>query len=144
TMPAFSIPRIWWRRSEGNVATEYFLVAEIRDAGADGAGERGFARLRGDPVPDQRNPHRQSRRERAAGVFGLYRSGVQESEILGSRLRCDQSRRPRRADPVREFCLLLPLRLRGSPRRIHRPAGVAGVLRLRPEAASAVSVREEP
>src|SRR2546429_6794598 len=48
-MPAFSTPRTWSRRSDVDVATE-LLVAEIRDAGADGAGGRGAARLRCDIV----------------------------------------------------------------------------------------------
>src|SRR6202011_5283101 len=87
TMPAFSIPRIWSLRSDIYVATEHLLVAEIRDAGADGASGRGAARLCGDPVPDQRNPFQQSRGKRAAGVFGLYRSGVQKSEIFAAGLR---------------------------------------------------------
>ena len=45
-------------------------MAEIRDAGADGAGGRGAARLCCDPDPDQRDPHQQPRRQRASGVFG--------------------------------------------------------------------------
>jgi len=50
---------------------------------ADGrGGDRGAARLYCDPVPDQRNPFQQSRDHRPAGVSGLYRSRVQESEIL--------------------------------------------------------------
>ncbi len=68
---------------------------------------------------------------------------VQESEILASRLRCDQGRQPRRAGPVRELRLLLPLRLRGNDRRLRRQARMAGLLRLRSEAASAVPLREE-
>jgi hypothetical protein len=74
-MLAFSIPLIWSRRSNDHGATGQFLVAEIRDAGADGAGGRGLARLCGDPVPDQRNPRRQSGGQRAAGVSRLHRSG---------------------------------------------------------------------
>ena len=83
-----------------DVATEHFLVAEIRDAGADGAGDRGAARLCCDPVPDQRDPHQQPRRQRAAGVSRLHRSRVQESEIRAARLRRDQGRQPRRAGSV--------------------------------------------
>ena len=49
-----------------------------------------------------------------AGVSGLHRSGVQESEIRAAGLRDDQGRRPRRAGPVRELRLVLPLRLRGN------------------------------
>src|SRR6195256_6336340 len=69
-MQAFSIPRTWAQRSDADVATEHFLVAEIRDAGADGAGDRGAARLRCDPAPDQRNPFQCARRQRETGVFG--------------------------------------------------------------------------
>src|ERR1700746_1808965 len=78
--------RTWSRRSELDVAAEPFLVAEIRDAGADGAGGRGAARLRGDPVPDQRTAHRQSRDKRPAGLSRLYGSGVQQPEIRRARL----------------------------------------------------------
>src|SRR5258705_3075198 len=98
-MPAYSTPSIWSRRSDVDVATE-LLVAEIRDAGADGAGDRGAARLCCDPVPDQRDPHQQPRLQRAAGVSGLYRTGVPEPEILAARLRRDQGRQPRGAGAV--------------------------------------------
>src|SRR4030088_147988 len=100
TMSAFSIPPIWSRRSDIDVATEHPLVAEIRDAGADGAGGRGAARLRCDPVSDQRNPLQQPWGQCAAGIFGLYGSGVQESKILKAGLRYDQGRRPRRAGSI--------------------------------------------
>src|SRR5450755_3397501 len=100
TTPAFSIPRTWSRRSNIDVATEHFLVAEIRDAGADGAGGRGAARLCCDPVPDQRDSFQQSRGERAAGVFGLHRSRVQESKVLTAGLRCDQGGWPRPAGSI--------------------------------------------
>src|ERR1700736_7046615 len=100
TMPAFSIPRIWSLRSDIYVATEHLLVAEIRDAGADGASGRGAARLCGDPVPDQRNPLEQSRRQRAASFSRLHRSCIQESEILAAGLRYDQGKRPRRAGSI--------------------------------------------
>src|SRR2546421_488604 len=141
-MPAFSTPRTWSRRSDVDVATE-LLVAEIRDAGADGAGGRGAARLCCDPDPDQRDPHQQPRRQRTSGVSGLHRPGVKESEIRAAGLRKDQGLWPRRAGPVRELCHVLPLRLRGSDQRILRKARVAGFLRLRFEAASAVPVREK-
>src|SRR4030081_1746806 len=90
TMSAFSIPRIWSRRSDIDVATEHFLVAEIRDAGADVASGRGAARLCGDPVPDQRNPLEQSRRQRTASVSRLHLCGGEEPEILPAALRYDQ------------------------------------------------------
>src|SRR6185312_16411999 len=141
-MSAFSIPRTWLQRSDRDVATE-LLVAEIRDAGADGAGGRGAARLCCDPVPDQRDPHQQPRLERAAGVSGLYRSGVPEPEILAARLRGDQGRQPRRAGAVRKLRVVFPLCLRGDDRGLRRQARMAGLLRLRSEAASAVPVREE-
>src|SRR5436853_6178423 len=89
----------WLRRSRDvDVATE-LLVAEIRNAGADGAGDRGAARLCCDPVPDQRNPDQQPRLQRAAGVPGLHRSGVQEPEISAARLGKDQGFRPPRSCP---------------------------------------------
>src|SRR3982075_3491034 len=100
TTPAFSTRRTWSRRSDIDVATEHPLVAEIRDAGADGAGGRGAARLCCDPVPDQRNPLQQSRGQRAAGVFGLYRPGVQKSEIFAAGLRYDQGWQPRPAGSI--------------------------------------------
>jgi len=55
-MWVFAIPFTWSRRSDVDVATGYHVLAEIRDAGADGASGRGAARLCCDPVPDQRNP----------------------------------------------------------------------------------------
>src|SRR5260370_30628924 len=143
TTPAFWTLRIWSRRSNINVATEHFLVAEIRDAGADGASGGGAARLRCDPVPDQRNPLQQSRGKRATGVFGLYRYGVQKSEVFAAGLPYDQRRQSRRAGSIRELFLLFPFCLRGSHRGFRRPARMGGFLRLRPEAASAVPVREE-
>ena len=47
-------------------------MAEIRDAGADGAGGRGAARLRCDPVSDQRNPLQQCARVSARQAFLGY------------------------------------------------------------------------
>ena len=69
-MSGFSIPTIWSRRSSADVAAGYFLVAEIRDDGADGAGGRGAARFCGDPVPDQRNQVECARGERAEAFLG--------------------------------------------------------------------------
>src|SRR5258708_15351793 len=99
TTSASWTPPIWWRRSDVDVATEPFLVAEIRDAGADGAGGCGAAPLCFDLVPDQQNPLEQSRLQRAAGVFGLYLSGGQKSKILAAGPPCDQSPPPRCAGP---------------------------------------------
>src|SRR5580704_15829110 len=143
TIRAFSTPRIWSRRSRIDV-TARTILAEIRDAGADGAGERGAARLCRGPAPDQRASHRQSRSQRAADLSGLHRSGVQKSEIFLARLRCDQVGWPRSPRSVRELCLVFSLCLRGSEGRLCRPPRVACLLRLRPEAASAVSLREKP
>ena len=47
-------------------------MAEIRDAGADGAGGRGAARLCCDPVPDQRDPHRTTAASSARQAFLGY------------------------------------------------------------------------
>jgi hypothetical protein len=92
-MPVFWTLRTRSRQSDTDGATEYFLVAKIRDARADGASGRGAARLCCDPVSDQRNPLQQSRVQRAAGVSGLHGSSVQESEILAAGLRCDAGSR---------------------------------------------------
>ena len=56
-----------------------FLDSEIRDAGADGAGDRSAARFCGNPVPDQRNQFWQSCRQRASGLPRLHRSGVEKN-----------------------------------------------------------------
>ena len=58
-------------------------MAEIRDAGADGAGGRGAARLCCDPVPDQRDPRQQSRRERKRQRFSAIPTS--HSRIRNSR-----------------------------------------------------------
>src|SRR5579863_2566404 len=108
-MSGYSIPTIWSRRSSLDVAVEHLVVAEIRDAGADGAGGGGVARFCGDPVPDQRNQVEYARGERAAGVSGLYRSGVPEPQILGAGLRYDQGGKPRRKGSIRELTLVLNL-----------------------------------
>src|ERR1700735_5228385 len=97
---AFWTLRIWSRRSEIDVATGNFLVAEIRDAGAVGAWGRGVARLCCGPLSNQRNPLEQSRCRRTAGVPRLYRPGVQKSELFGAGLRGDQGRRPRHAGSI--------------------------------------------
>src|ERR1700733_8138037 len=143
TIRAFSTPRIWSRRSRIDVAARYIL-AEIRDAGADGAGDRGAVRLCRGPVADQRNSVQQPRGRRAAGVSRLHRSGVSESKILRARFRSDQKGQPRPAGPVRKLRVLLPLCLRGSKGCFRRPAGMACLMRLRFEAAFAVSLREKP
>src|ERR1700750_2692184 len=100
TMPASSIPLIWWRRSDIDVATEHLLVAEVRNACADGAGGRSAARRDCDPDPDHRNSLQQSRLKCAAGVPRLYRPRVQKSEILGTELRYHQGERSRGAGPI--------------------------------------------
>src|SRR5579862_4904395 len=83
TIRAFSIPHTWSRRSRIDGIARYIL-AEVRNAGADGAGDRGAARLCGGPAPGQRNTLQQPCRRRAAGVSGVYRSRVQKPEVFGA------------------------------------------------------------
>src|SRR3954452_20687434 len=120
--PAFVIRLTWSLRNDGHVETEHLLVAEIRNAGADGAGGRSAARLRCDPVSDQRDPLQQPGDERAASVPGVYRSGDQKSAVLRSRLRCDQDIRPQPTGTIREFRLLFSLRVRGGDSCLRRQA----------------------
>ena len=106
-----SQPSMFWWQSTGR--------------GADGAGGRGAARLVA--ILFQINGIRvqQSRHQRAAGVSRIYRSGVQESAISRTGLRCDQGRQPDERVQYRELCLVFPLRLRGGDRCIRRQARMA-------------------
>ena len=121
-----------------------FLVAEIRDAGADGAGGRGAARLCRDPVPDQRNPRQQSRRQRAAGVLGYTDLAFKNPKF--SRPTYDAIKAGSHDEQV-QYESFVSYFLYACEEAIaafaDRPEWI-GVLRLRSEAASAVPVREEP
>src|SRR5215470_1500207 len=140
---AWPIQCTWWLPRSDNDGATGLVVAEIRNAGADGAGERGAARFCCHPAAGQRDPHHQSRVQRTRRLSRLYRSRLQEPEIRPAGLRNHQGRQPRREGPVREFRHLFSICMRGGDRGFRRSTRVAGVLRLRSEAASAVPVRQE-
>jgi len=121
-------PALWWQK--------YGTLAQMAQASV---ALLGFA-----AILLQVNEIRATNRASSArSVSRLYRSRLQEPEIRPAGLRNHQGRQPRREGPVREFRHLFSICMRGGDRGLRRSTRVAGVLRLRSEAASAVPVRQE-